>query len=81
MLGEMNKDASVKERRATIWSWIIVAAIAVLFLCWGLILFFTVGDKGPPPWDFGVVEDIPGQSPYSTERDWSADPAPQHVDD
>ena len=29
---------------------------------------WLAGDKGPPPWDFGVVEDVPGQSPYSTER-------------
>lgn len=42
--------------------------IALLFICWGLIIFFLVGDKGPPAWDFGVVEDIPGQSPYSTNR-------------
>ncbi len=42
--------------------------IAVLFLIWGLFILFMVGDKGPPAWDFGVVEDIPGQSPYSTNR-------------
>jgi hypothetical protein len=42
--------------------------IAVLFICWGLIIFFLVGDKVPPAWDFSVVEDIPGQSPYSTNR-------------
>jgi len=42
--------------------------IAVLFLIWGLFVLIMVGDKGPPSWDFGVVEDIPGQSPYSTNR-------------
>jgi hypothetical protein len=41
-------------------------AVALLFLFWGLFIFFTVGDKGLPSWDFGVVEDIPGQSAYST---------------
>lgn len=75
----MDKDTSLKERRATVLSWIIVAAIAIAFLCWGLTLFFTVGDKGPPPWHFGVVEDIPGQSPYSTERALDIETPPQHV--
>jgi hypothetical protein len=42
--------------------------IAVLFLIWALFILLLVGDKGPPSWDFGVVEDIPGQSPYSTNR-------------
>ncbi len=48
--------------------WIIVVAIAILFVLWGLFIFFAVGDKGPPAWDFGVIKDIPGESPYSTER-------------
>jgi len=42
--------------------------IAVVFLIWGLVILVLVGDKGPPAWDFGVVEDIPGQSPHSTNR-------------
>jgi len=48
--------------------WIIVVAMALLFILWGLFIFFAVGDKGPPSWDFGVIKDIPGESPYSTER-------------
>ncbi len=44
----------------------IVVGMAILFLCWGLLLFFSVGDKGPPPWDFGVVRDVPGEGPHST---------------
>jgi hypothetical protein len=47
---------------------ILGVTIAFVFLCWGLIIFFMVGDKGPPAWDFSVVEDIPGQSPYSTKK-------------
>jgi hypothetical protein len=46
--------------------WAVVLGVALAFLLWGLLLYSTVGDKGPPGWDFGVVEDIPGQSPYST---------------
>ncbi len=59
-------------------SWLIVVAIAALFLIWGLFVFFSVGDKGPPEWYFGVVEDIPGESPYATEY---TEPTPQHVSD
>ncbi len=57
-----------QEKKVKLRSWIIVVSIAVLFLIWGLLVFFVVGDKGPPVWDFSVVEDIPGQSPYSTLR-------------
>jgi hypothetical protein len=63
-------------------SWLIIIGIAVLFVCWGLFVFFTIGDKGSPPWDFGVVKDIPGESPYSTHRytpGVSPAPSPQHV--
>ena len=48
-------------------SWIIVVGIALSFFIWGIFLFSTVGDKEPPNWDFGAVQDIPGQSPYSTD--------------
>ena len=47
---------------------IIPLGIAALFFIWGILIFFFVGDKGPPDWDFGVIEDVPGQSAYSTAR-------------
>jgi hypothetical protein len=52
--------------KATLRDWAVVLGVALAFLLWGLLVYSTVGDKGPPGWDFGVVEDIPGQSPYST---------------
>jgi len=61
---------------------ILVSVLAVSFLVWGFLLFYTVGDKGPPPWDFGVVRDIPGESAYSTQRPLPGKmsfPEPQHV--
>jgi hypothetical protein len=66
----------------TIKSLIIVMAIAVSFLAWGLLIFFSVGDKGSPPWDFGIVQDIPGESAYSTHRPLAgkgSEPEAQHV--
>jgi flagellar basal body-associated protein FliL len=60
-------------------SLIIVLAIAISFLVWGLFIFFSVGDKGSPPWDFGIVQDIPGESAYSTHPPQAPEPEPQHV--
>ena len=64
----MEQTTAEQEKKATLRSWMIIIAMTFLFLLWGLFIFFAVGDKGPPPWNFDVVEDVPGQSPYSTER-------------
>ena len=65
---KMEQTTAEQEKKATLRSWMIIIAMTFLFLLWGLFIFFAVGDKGPPSWNFGVVEDVPGQSPYSTER-------------
>ncbi len=82
-----------RSRGDTFRSMGIVTAMAVFFFCWGLMIFFTVGEKGPPSWDFGTTQDIPGQSPYATQSikevaDLTPLPAetrvvidPQHVDE
>lgn len=64
---------------------LIVTGIALLFLFWGMVIYFSVGDKGMPSWDFGAVEDVPGESMYSTDdgRPLSGTSIPlekQHVD-
>ena len=64
----MKPITSEQKEKSNRVGWIIVVAIAILFVLWGLFIFFAVGDKGPPAWDFGVIKDIPGESPYSTER-------------
>jgi hypothetical protein len=46
--------------------WLAVLVLAAVFLIWGLFIFFTVGVKWPPAWDFGALPDVPGQSIYST---------------
>ncbi len=63
----MDEPFARQEERTTLKDWFVPLAIAVLFFLWGILIFFMVGDKGPPTWNFGVVQDIPGQSPYSTE--------------
>ncbi len=47
-------------------SWLIVSGIGAGFLIWGLMLYFFIGDKGSPVWDYSIIEDIPGQATYST---------------
>ena len=64
----MKPITSEQKEKSNRVGWIIVVAIAILFVLWGLFIFFAVGDKGLPSWDFGVIKDIPGESPYSTER-------------
>jgi len=56
---EQREEASRK-------SWIIILVMAFFFLAWGVFAYWVIGEKGPHPWDFGVVEDIPGESAYST---------------
>ena len=70
------------EKRSGLGGWAFVIGLAVLFLLYGLFVFFSVGDKGPPDWDFGAIEDIPGKSVYSTSPEPSGnvgEPELQHV--
>ncbi len=53
---------------STAKSWIIVLAISFFFFLWGLFIYFAVGDNWPPPWSYGIVEDVPGQSVYSVSK-------------
>lgn len=70
------------EDKSNFRGWVIIFVLAVSFACWGLFIFFTVGDKGPPSWNFGAVRDIPGESPYSTQQMGKGGrdvPEPQHI--
>jgi len=62
----MNDRKGIDPEGGGVRSWVTVCAISFGFLAWGMMLYWTVGDKGPPSWDYGVVEDVPGLSPFST---------------
>ncbi len=62
----MTQTPDTPQSRGRINDWLIVLALAGGFVLWGLFLFTTVGSKGPPAWEFGVVPDVPGLSQYST---------------
>ncbi len=61
--------------------WIIVLAIALLFVIYGLFAYFIIGDNQPADWDFGAAKDVPGESVYSTYpyRSGTEEPEAQHV--
>ncbi len=37
-----------EEELSAIKTWSIIGAIAVGFLAWGMLIYFVIGDKGPP---------------------------------
>ena len=76
--GEMN-DVS---KKGWLKGWLYVSGLALLFLLYGLFMFFVVGDRGMPGWDFGTVRDVPGESVYSTHPGPGTgltEPEKQHV--
>jgi hypothetical protein len=75
-------DNNPNHGKSAVRSWLFIFVLAASFLAWGFLLFYTIGDKGPPPWDFGIVRDIPGESVFSTHQPLPgkvSDPDPQHV--
>jgi hypothetical protein len=48
-------------------SWSIVISMALIFFLWGMLIFFFVGVTWPPPWEYGTIPDVPGQSVYSVQ--------------
>lgn len=62
----MEEKSHLDLERSSARSWAILIGIAIAFLIWGFTLFFFIGDKGVPEWDYSIVEDIPGESPYSS---------------
>ena len=71
-----------EERGPSLKGWFYVCVLALSFLVYGLFMFYVIGDKGPPGWDFGTVEDVPGESIYSTHPGALGTipaPEPQHV--
>jgi hypothetical protein len=77
-----NRDDQKQELWMEMRGWLFVCGLALFFLLYGLLMFFIIGDKGPPEWDFGALKDIPGDSIYSTNKPVTggmAGPEPQHV--
>ena len=61
-------EAQGSQSRERLKAWAVVLAIVAFILVYGFLVYRIVGDRGPPGWDFGAVPDVPGESPYATER-------------
>jgi hypothetical protein len=61
----MNADSG--DTGSDLKSWAIITGLTAAVFVWGLLIFFTVGDKGLPPWDYTILPDVPGKSMYSTQ--------------
>ncbi len=48
-------------------TWLIVLLMVVGIVTYGIVVYVTIGDKGPPDWNYGAISDVPGESPFSTE--------------
>jgi len=56
-----------KNEESAAKGWILVLSISLFFFLWGLLIYFAIGDSWPPPWRYGIVPDVPGQSVYSVQ--------------
>ena len=48
-------------------TWLIVLLMVIGILGYGIVVYVTIGDRGPPGWNYGSIPDVPGESPFSTE--------------
>ena len=48
-------------------TWLILLLMVLGILTYGIVTYVTIGDKGPPAWNYGAIKDVPGESPFSTE--------------
>ncbi len=77
----MKQTETSPDHRIKLRGWLIVFGIALAFVMYGLFAYFVIGPGETPDWDFGEVEDTPGQSVYSTYpyQGQTSQPEPQHV--
>ena len=62
-----------------IWSWLAIIALAILTGTWGMVTHMAVPDV-VRHWDFDVVPDTPGISPYSALPPPAVSPVPRQID-
>jgi hypothetical protein len=62
-----------------VWAWSAVILLAVLTGTWGMITHMAVPDIARH-WDFDVLPDTPGISPYSTLPPPEVSPVPRQIE-
>jgi hypothetical protein len=66
----------VLPKEHTLGIWIVVALLLALIVGKGLFSYYAVGNLGMPDWNYGALQDVPGESPYAVYQPL---PHPQHV--
>jgi hypothetical protein len=62
-----------------VWSWLAIILLAILTGTWGMVTHMTIPDV-VRHWDFDVLPDTPGISPYSTLPLPAVAPVPPQID-
>jgi hypothetical protein len=62
-----------------IWSWLAIILLAVLTGIWGMVTHMAIPDV-VRHWDFDVLPDTPGISPYSALPPPEVSPVPPQID-
>ncbi len=62
-----------------VWSWLAIVLLAILTGIWGMITHMAVPDVARH-WDFDVLPDTPGISPYSTLPAPEVTPTPPQIE-
>ncbi|MFB3890612.1 MAG: hypothetical protein ACE15C_01170 [Phycisphaerae bacterium] len=63
---------------STAAAWIILAAVCLAILGWGLLNYALIPDA-PRQWNSGALEDVPAESVYSNAPASASQPAPPQV--
>ena len=53
------------QKQSVLKTWSMIFSLLALILFQGALAFYVVGDQGQPDWDFSVIKDVPGESPYA----------------
>ena len=61
------------------WGWLAIILLALLTAAWGMVTHMAVPDV-VRQWDFEVLPDTPGISPYSTLPPPEVSPVPPQID-
>ena len=67
---------SESQKASTLTTWVILAFLVLFIFVKGFWVYFAIGDRGQPDWDYRPMKDVPGQSPYAI---YETLPHPQHV--
>ena len=60
------------------WAWVMVIAFSASLIGWALLMHALVPDE-PRRWNFGQLEDTPGESRYSTSEPILRSPVPPQM--